>query len=155
MSFTVKEFSAHYIIGSSTPIDIPQDPSGFPAISANKEKALTELKKNQKELAEFASDAHFYGVNANLDGAHYIVGVKAEKAVSGQASFELPAGEYAVLTTSVTTRLEADQFIGAAYGEVYQSEDYAINGNYNLEIVDAFIQDQVTEFSVLIPVVKK
>lgn len=156
MSFTIIESPAQLIVGSATPIVVPSNPSEFPAMSDKKLEQLEMLKKNKEELTEQAIDSHFYAVNNASSGEpSYLVGIKASSEVANQDSFSLPTGSYAIFTTTVKNRLESDQFIGASYGEVYQSNEFQINGNFNLEVVDSFIQDSTAEFSVWIPVTAK
>lgn len=156
MPFTIIESPDQLIIGFSTPIVVPSNPSEFPAMSDKKLQQLEVLKKDKAQLMEYALDTHFYAVNnASSGDPNYLVGVKASSKGPNQESFTVPTGSYAIFKTTVKNRIEADQFIGASYGEVYQSAEFQINGNFNVEVVDDFIQDSAVEFSVWIPVADK
>lgn len=157
MSFKVTESPEILIVGASAPITVPSNPSGFPDMSNKKLEQLADFKNIKALVVNDALDNHFYAVNNASSGKpSYLVGVKSNRAIPNQESFLLPAGHYAIFTKTVKNRLEADEFIGASYGEVYQSEEFQINGAINLEVVDGFIQESpVVEFSVWIPVLAK
>ena len=68
MPFTIIESPDQLIIGFSTPIVVPSNPSEFPAMSDKKLQQLEVLKKDKAQLMEYALDTHFYAVNNASSG---------------------------------------------------------------------------------------
>ena len=72
-------------------------------------------------------------VNAVIDGEQcYLIG-NTETTETRPSEFELPAGTYACFNLNYKDQVELDQLIGRSYGELAQSEDFQIAGNFNLE----------------------
>ena len=70
---------------------------------------------------------------ACIDGEQcYLIG-NTETTETRPSEFELPAGTYACFDLNYTDQVELDQLIGRNYGELAQSEDFQIAGNFNLE----------------------
>lgn len=117
MTFMIKERTATTIQGQATNVVVPKGPADFAQMSAQKQVALDQQPKAQQ------------AVNYNQNGEqHYLVA-----GTTGSGSFTLPAGTYAQFTLTVASRVEADQKIGQAYGELAQSTAYQVAGNFNLE----------------------
>ena len=83
-------------------------------------------------LAEM-SKQNLLAVNAVIDGEQcYLIG-NTEITETRPSEFELPAGTYACFNLNYKDQVELDQLIGRSYGELAQSEDFQIAGNFNLE----------------------
>ena len=102
-------------------------------ISANGLAEMSKQKMRSKE--EYASkvEENLLAVNAVIDGEQcYLIG-NTETTETRPSEFELPAGTYACFDLNYTDQVELDQLIGRNYGELAQSEDFQIAGNFNLE----------------------
>lgn len=153
MSFTIESLTEQIITGYQTILPTPASFDDISEMSAVKSEYLDKLKANANQLAEQAVDSQYYGVNFNqAEKQNYLAGVKVTSAARDY--FTVPAGLYAKFETTAATRNEIDQFIGAAYGEVSQSDQYAIAGNYNLEVVTSFITG-TGDFTLYLPIVAK
>jgi len=97
---------------------------------------LAEMSKQKmRSKEEYASkvEENLLAVNAVIDGEQcYLIG-NTETTETRPSEFELPAGTYACFDLNYTDQVELDQLIGRNYGELAQSEDFQIAGNFNLE----------------------
>lgn len=139
MAFEIVELKKETFTGNK--VEIPEfDPQkGFGPMSEIKELAYTKFAKNEKD---------YVGINASLDGLQYYI-VASANGENGDTTFDIPAGKYAKFVTSETDRPALDGFIGAAYGEVSQSDTVGIAGSSNLEDL------READFTLYIPVVSK
>ncbi|GAB5059287.1 effector binding domain-containing protein [Pediococcus ethanolidurans] len=154
MSFEIVTLSKQLIAGLTTVLPTPESFDDISAMSKVKSEYLKKYKQEASKLAKFAQDENVYGINFNDANQNYLVGVKVNDVPTGYASFSTPAGIFAKFTTKAADRNQIDQFIGAAYGELGQSDEYGIGGNYNLEVVNNFVNDADT-FTLFLPAVKK
>ncbi|WP_125980082.1 GyrI-like domain-containing protein [Loigolactobacillus iwatensis] len=154
MTFSITTLPEQRIAGLSTVLPTPKSYAEMAEMSKVKTDYLEKLA--QADLAAIATDQHFYGVNYNANGdQNYLAGVKVIKLPAGYTDFTVAAGQYAKFTTKAASRNAIDQFIGQSYGELAQSADYQVAGNFNLEVVDSFIDGKTAEFSIYMPVTGK
>ena len=155
MSFLVQECPKTYVVGFSTLVSVPKEPNDFFEMSAHKLEQLANLRQIKEDLEAQAIDRHFYAVNDATKEPHYLVGVMSNRIIPDLTNFEFPEGSYAVFSKKVADRNEADAFIAASYGELYQSSEFQVSGNYLLEVVDCFVLDPTDDFRIYIPIATK
>ena len=153
MPFKVETLPEQLISGFQTTLPTPASFNDISEMSIVKADYISKLKDIQDQVTEDAMDDDFYYVNFNQDEKqHYLVGVRVMTAPT--ESFTIPAGKYAKFEFKSLDRNEIDQMIGAAYGELAQSTDYAVAGNYNLEVVTNLISGK-GKFKIYLPIVAK
>ncbi|WP_129045625.1 GyrI-like domain-containing protein [Companilactobacillus metriopterae] len=155
MSFEIKTLHRKLISGLATVLPAATNPDELPAVSEVKDEYIKKLADSKEDYKVDSCENKFYGINFNTDKPNYLVGVRTETEIADLSSFEIPAGDYAEFTTDKKSRLELDQFIGGAYAEIMSSNDYNINGNFNIEIIDCLVENNDKEFKVLIPITNK
>ncbi|MEI5989730.1 hypothetical protein A5881_001223 [Enterococcus termitis] len=124
MSFTMNHLEPETITGKQYTMKIPQTPEEFSAANRRKQEILP---KNQDSVrALIINDP-----TLKEGSAYYFV-----EEHNGEDTFTIPAGDYAVFVGPWETLADIDHFIGASYGELYQSAAYGIGGTYNIQLID-------------------
>lgn len=123
--FKTVEREAVTVHGWITTLNAPNSADGLAEMSKQKMRSKEEYASKVEE--------DLLAVNAVIDGEQcYLIG-GTETTETRPSEFELPAGTYARFDLSYTDQVELDQLIGRSYGELAQSEDFQIAGNFNLE----------------------
>lgn len=123
--FKTVEREAVTVHGWITTLNAPNSADGLAEMSKQKMRSKEEYASKVEE--------DLLAVNAVIDGEQcYLIG-NTEITETRPSEFELPAGTYARFDLSYTDQVELDQLIGRSYGELAQSEDFQIAGNFNLE----------------------
>lgn len=123
--FKTVEREAVTVYGWITTLNVPNSANGLAEMSKQKMRSKEEYASKVEE--------NLLAVNAVIDGEQcYLIG-NTETTETRPSEFELPAGTYACFDLNYTDQVELDQLIGRNYGELAQSEDFQIAGNFNLE----------------------
>ena len=123
--FKTVEREAVTVYGWITTLSAPNSANGLAEMSKQKMRSKEEYASKVEE--------NLLAVNAVIDGEQcYLIG-NTETTETRPSEFELPAGTYACFDLNYTDQVELDQLIGRNYGELAQSEDFQIAGNFNLE----------------------
>ena len=123
--FKTVEREAVTVCGWITTLNAPNSANGLAEMSKQKMRSKEEYASKVEE--------NLLAVNAVIDGEQcYLIG-NTEITETRPSEFELPAGTYACFNLNYKDQVELDQLIGRSYGELAQSEDFQIAGNFNLE----------------------
>ncbi|MEQ7243270.1 effector binding domain-containing protein [Enterococcus avium] len=123
--FKTVEREAVTVYGWITTLNAPNSANGLAEMNKQKMRSKEEYASKVEE--------NLLAVNAVIDGEQcYLIG-NTEITETRPSEFELPAGTYACFNLNYKDQVELDQLIGRSYGELAQSEDFQIAGNFNLE----------------------
>ncbi|MBO0467174.1 hypothetical protein JZO73_06460 [Enterococcus plantarum] len=124
MSFTIDYLNTEVITGKQYKFAIPKTPEDFIEVNNQKLEILPTDKKNVRAIIindpDERNGTYNYFIEAN----------------EGNRTFTLESGDYAVFTGTWDTLADIDNFIGASYGELYQSPEYGIGGTHTIQLLD-------------------
>ncbi|MBO0422328.1 hypothetical protein BCR22_12870 [Enterococcus plantarum] len=124
MSFTIDYLNTEVITGKQYKFAIPKTPEDFIEVNNQKLEILPTDKKNVRAIIindpDERNGTYNYFIEAN----------------EGNRTFTLESGDYAVFTGTWDTLADIDNFIGASYGELYQSPEYGIGGTHAIQLLD-------------------
>lgn len=139
MSFSIEYLISQEITGKQYKFAIPKTPEDFTEVNNQKLEILpTDKKKIQAFIMndpDKRNGTYKYFIEDN----------------DGNRTFTLAGGTYAVFTNPWETLADIDHFIGACYGELYQTIEYDIGGTTNIQLLD-FEHKKIT---LKLPVVRK
>ncbi|WP_430606639.1 hypothetical protein IGJ55_002708 [Enterococcus sp. AZ170] len=139
MSFSIEYLNSQEITGKQYKFAIPKTPEDFTEVNNQKLEILpTDKKKIQAFIMndpDKRNGTYKYFIEDN----------------DGNRTFTLASGTYAVFTNPWETLADIDHFIGACYGELYQTIEYDIGGTTNIQLLD-FEHKKIT---LKLPVVRK
>lgn len=140
MSLSIIHLDSLTISGSQSKLSDPVS-NELSIISAEKSRAFANFKQP-------AGGQQLFAVNHNDAGdSLYILGTATS---TSNIRFELPEGDYVEFDLNISNREDADQQIGAMYGEVGMSKEYAIGDSFSLEQLGA----DGTVQKLFVPVIK-
>lgn len=124
MSFSIEQLDNEVITGKQYKFAIPKTPEDFTEVNNQKLEILPTDKQNVRAIIINDPDER--------NGTYkYFV-----EDSQGNRTFALQTGDYAVFTGSWETLADIDNFIGASYGELYQSPEYGIGGTNTIQLLD-------------------
>lgn len=124
MSFNIEHLGNEVITGKQYKFAIPKTPEDFAEVNNQKLEILPTDKKIVQAIIINDPDA------SNSTYKYFI------EDSEGNRTFTRSASDYAVFTGTWETLADIDQFIGASYGELYQSSEYGIGGTNNIQLLD-------------------
>ncbi|WP_086315554.1 hypothetical protein A5821_003042 [Enterococcus sp. 7F3_DIV0205] len=139
MSFNIEHLGNEVITGKQYKFAIPKTPEDFVEVNNQKLEILPTDKKIVQAIIINDPDA------SNGTYKYFI------EDSEGNRTFTRSASDYAVFTGTWETLADIDQFIGASYGELYQSSEYGIGGTNNIQLLD-FEHQKIT---LKLPAVRK
>lgn len=124
MTFTIEHLDNEVLTGRQYKFAIPKTPEDFIEVNNQKLEILpTELNSVRAIIIN------------DPDGSNGTYKYLIENS-EGNRTFEIATGDYAVFVGPWETLADIDQFIGACYGELYQSSEYGIGGTNNIQLID-------------------
>ena len=124
MPFTIEHLDNEVITGKQYKFAIPKTPEDFTEVNNQKLEILpTELNSVRAIIINNPDESN---------GTYKYLIENSE----GNRTFEISAGDYAVFMGPWETLADIDHFIGACYGELYQSDEYGIGGTNNIQLID-------------------
>lgn len=124
MAFTIEHLDNEVVTGKQYKFAIPKTPEDFAEVNNQKLELLPIEQKNVRAIIINDSDEY-------SNTYKYLI-----EDIDGNRTFTVQTGDYAVFTGSWETLADIDNFIGASYGELYQSPDYEIGGTTNIQLLD-------------------
>jgi len=124
MSFNIEHLGNEVITGKQYKFAIPKTPEDLAEVNNQKLEILPTDKKIVQAIIINDPDT------SNGTYKYFI------EDSEGNRTFAMSASDYAVFTGTWETLADIDQFIGASYGELYQSNDYGIGGTNNIQLLD-------------------
>ncbi|MGX7151143.1 effector binding domain-containing protein [Enterococcus ureasiticus] len=124
MSFNIEHLDNEVITGKQYKFAIPRTPEDFAEVNNQKLEILPTDKNSVQAIIINDSD------ESNGTYKYFI------EDSEGNRAFTVEAGDYAVFIGPWETLADIDNFIGASYGELYQSPEYGIGGTNNIQLLD-------------------